>query len=247
MFSDDFMKRSMETAIGQGLYPEIEEVPHRFSRRFKKSMKKLIREQDGGLFSYPKFANTRPRRIAFSFALVIIILSMLSVTAFAFGGSIVEMVRKVFPDYSTLHFFVDGEKPEPNHDTPFMEYTIDPAAIPEGYEKTIDVLSLIPKTKVESYCIPGEQGTMILFDQTHLADMGKSIINTEGIEPETFFIGEQEVFYYSSHIGDQTLLWNNGEYVFSIMTQLDKETVLQLYDAVIPVGIATEERDIQPD
>lgn len=227
-FSDALLKQAAALA-GKAFFDDIviPEEEHVFSKRFERKMKRLIKyarkKEANPSLSYSSFTR---RRVALCITLAIILSLFFAVTVSAANGSLFNMIEKVFPKYSIVTYQpgedLTGGALSSIADKPFVEYEL--TYVPDGYTLTEE--SVVPELKEKTLYFDNISGNCISFNQFPI-EKTDFMLNTEGTTLESFSLDETE-FHYCSNLGMQMLFWDNGEYVFLISSELDKETVIKL-------------------
>ena len=75
------------------------------------------------------------------------------------------------------------------------------------------------------------KGTDTIVYNQYLLQYVSRHINTEGIEPEDLEFRGFPAKYYSN-IGNQTLMWYDENYLFTVSSTLDKEIVFKIAESV---------------
>lgn len=191
---------------------------HVFSARFEKKMNKLVKSEKR---VYYPLVNSPRRRIAVSFALVIILSMTMVMSVSAFREGIFEMVQQIFDKFSIITY---EEKSDNQLEVkPFVEYEL--TNVPEGY--FLEEEHVTPEAKMKAAYYKNDKDiNTIAFNQYPIENVD-FMINTEGVALEEHYIYEQTVNYYSN-LGIQNIFWDNGEYAFLICGEIDKNILLDL-------------------
>lgn len=207
-------------ALGKSLQKDYRELiqsdipQYEVSDKFKKKMEKLIKYQRKPYF---RLTCTAGRRAA-CIIVAVIVLSVSSLSVDAVYNTIYNFIVKTFSDHDEISYNNDSDSyPETIED----EYVI--SNIPEGFELTDH--DLTEKSVYSSYlnedkCIVLEQCTKDFFSYNY--DNEYSM--TENYTDEN----GQEYIIRITDSTDITVLWDNGEYIFQIYSNLDKDSVLDL-------------------
>lgn len=216
MISDELLKKASAAFVDENLTQSMQECNHVFSTPFEKKMQKLI-QSEKRVF-YP-LVNSGGRRFAVTFALAIIMSMTMVMSVSALREGLFEMVQKIFDKFSIITYEYDGEIS--SEEKPFVEYEL--TDLPEGYVLTDVAIDVDIKMKYSNY----ENGkNTISFDQ-YAIETADFAINTEGVTLEEIVVDNQMLYYYSN-LGLQNVFWDNGEYVFLITGEIDKESLLDL-------------------
>lgn len=203
----------------------VEEHPE-YSRSYNKKMRKLISRRSKPYF---KLISTAGRRAACVIVAVIIVVSV------SVRGSIAAR-EKVFD-------FVITEYPEFDH---YTEITVEIGSA-KGYPKTIETeyyISALPKgfskytygsfkddSRIrERY--DRDDGKYIQFSQQVKSGFGSGFSSAYTIEKISDEKGQEYILGTNGINYD--LIWDNGEYIFTIGSNLDKDTVMELCKSTKP-------------
>lgn len=195
-------------------YPEPEH-PHRFSLRFYRMMRPILRQaRRNEAASLP----LRGGRLATAFLAAALLTATVAMAVPAVREKVFQMVREVYERYSHIYYEqTDG-------DTPFEEFVpYHITYIPEGFtiaeERTTNVS--------HKELFKNEAGELIALDQTRI-DREAFSIDTENVEPEEVILGDNQTAWY---LGNKTLkivYWNDGVYSFVVSGHTSKEELLKI-------------------
>jgi len=187
---------------------------HVVSDHFKDEMERLIRAQRK---PYYRYTNTRAKKTVLALAATFILMITMVFSVSALREPVVKFFVEVYERFSSVFFRETADIPTT------LEQIYMPEYVPEGY--TLDKASSIEMSKLVIYLYPGTDGTVEY--QQFLPDFAGFTINTEGIVHEDVFVGENEGVYYSN-LGNQTILWTNDHYGFSLSGPVPKEELLAM-------------------
>ncbi len=191
--------------------PQITEK-HIFSKKFNRKMKKLIRRQKK---PYYKLINTAWKRAVC--AVTAIIISMTIVTQVeAVRTAFKDFIAYIFEKFSVFQSVNDDKTPEIITDV----YMI--TKIPNGFE-----IEYEEYTDLINNVIYRKDDEVIIFYQTVTSEYN-SIWNTENSDFETMIINGNEAVFFEDNHNYKTIIWYNGEYVISIGSNIDKNSLLNL-------------------
>jgi len=191
-------------------------TPYAPSVEFERNMERLIRVQRK---PYYKYTNTRAKKalLALAAAFIIMIPTVFSVSALR--EPVVKFFVEVYELFSSVFF--GGASIEAPPMTLAQIYL--PEYIPEGY--TLDESATIEMSRQAIFLYHGTDG--IIEYQQFLYDSAGFTINTEGIVHEEILVGEHAGVFYSN-LGNQTILWTNSQYGFSLSGPVPKEELLAM-------------------
>lgn len=208
-------------ALAEALIPEYEaSIPqmeeHIFSKRFERRMKKLINRRRK---PYYKLINKTWKRAVYA------------VTAAAVSMTIVmqvEAVRSLFKDFlayiyekfSVLQSVDSTNAPETIEDVYVITYNLSDYVI--DYEKNNgDFVNVTYRNN--DVIIDYFQYTKINY---------YSLWNTEDTGMEKILIGDFEAVYFNDNHNFETVVWDNGEYIFSISSNIGKNALIDIAKSV---------------
>lgn len=215
-----YLKRWVST------FPSDEELDKTtyFSSGFEKKMEKLLRLQKKPY--YVLFNTALKRAVAIFFVVVVSLSTMMSVEAIR--TPVIEFFIEAYERFSTLVFQANAESVKiPS----YIEKGYYPAYMLEGFSLHTEEKSL---DQVIYEYTDAEEKKVIVFAQYVINDVNLSI-NTEGTEAEEVTIQGHNGIYYEN-LGMQDLWWSNGEYIFSITTNIND------YQKLILVAESVSER-----
>lgn len=218
-------QKEYKQCISLALCPEYEEMlaqgtgEHTFSPQFEKKMQKLIKRRKKPYYS---MVNTALKRAA------VIVLAVF-ITAFTAVMS-VDALRKPFISFITSPFrSCSNVKSEPQSSTVY------PATIKEKYRITggIDGFETVYCDETaQRISIDHTNGSKsVMFEQWVVEAFDKNV-NTEDCETERVEINGCEAMGWSDNKGYYHLIWNNGEYVFCITSNVGKDELITMAKSV---------------
>ena len=215
----------LKAAIGRTLIPEYDQIlenasdEHDFSPRFEKRMQKLIRRRRRPYF---KMINTAGKRVAV-FAVTFLIISMTTVMSVkALREPFLDFIMSIFTDHSTVSTVSQTDK----------DY---PAAINDRYTITYDLsgYELVYSNEDQIYIRSDYKNNdiMIMFSQIVVSEY-QANINTEGAEIEHIDINGHDAIGFEDNNGYYTLIWNNGEYIIDLGSNIGKDALIKIAKSV---------------
>ena len=185
------------------------------SAKFEKNIKRMIKNK-GNI--YYRLTFTRGRRLLCACIMIIILLiSLFSVSA----------VRELINNFIIEHFS--------NHDNITYSESSEIKKFPSKIEKFY-VPSYIPKgfTLVDKSIIDNDatytylgKNKAIVFSQGTKEGWGASVDNEKSKATVETINGQDYYINYSDDLGS-TIIWDNGEYLFSLSAELPKDTMLNM-------------------
>lgn len=186
---------------------------HEFSDKHNKKMKKLIIRQSRPYF---KLISTAGRRAA-CVIVATVVLSASALSVDAVRGAVYDFVMENFADHSVI---ATESGTDDGYPTSIEEkYYI--SKLPAGFEQTQYGET---DNSISVFYSNGKKG--ILFDQNVKGDH-KIYMDNERTDFTKIEIDGQEYLLFESDT-DVTCIWDNGRYILSISSNLDKETVIDL-------------------
>lgn len=194
--------------------PQMEE--HIFSQKFERKMKKLINRRKK---PYYMLINTAWKRAVC--AVMAIIVSTTIVMQ-------VEAVRNLFKDFfayiyerfSILQSADNGKVPETIEDIYAITYDLSEYKI--EFEKYTDSICNVIYRKDE---------TVINIYQTVKSEYDV-LWNTENSEIETIIINGKETVYFKDNHNYETIIWDNGDYIISINSNIGKDALIEIVNSM---------------
>ncbi len=216
--SDENFKNAVTEAL---LSEYVDMLPestdeHIFSRKFEKKMYKLIKQRNK---VYYPFINSGFKRTAIAIGTLIIV-STVSVTQ-------VDALRKVFTNirldifekYSVITPSEDSQVPEKIEE--IYEITYDLSGYEVVYEKLDDTSNFIEYVKND-----------VSIDFTQYVKGTVVHLNTENADIQTIMINEIEAIYFIDYKNYQYLTWENEEYFFVLISNVEKDMFFDIAKSV---------------
>ena len=220
MANDNFKKALYDALIPEfsDMLPHADENEYVFSHKFESNMQKLIKRRNK---PYYKIINTVGKRIA---CIAVIILVASSVTIFsveAFRNAVADFFVNIYEKFSTIQ----------SSD----ETGVSPLTIENLYDITWDL---------DGYEVVYEERTDYNFFKTYV---NKDIVinyaqytkakfnidtNTENAEISSINIGQYDAIYFYDNHNYHHLIWDKGDYVIEIMSNIDKNTLIDIANSV---------------
>ena len=211
--------------IGEVLLPKYHKIleeasdEHEFSPRFEKRMQKLIRRRR---IPYFKMINTVGKRVAV-FAVTFLIISMTTVMSVkALREPFLYFIMSIFTTHSTVSTVSQTDK----------DY---PAAINDKYTITYDLsgFELVYSNEDQIYIRLDYKNNdiMIMFSQTVVSEY-QANINTEGAEIEHIDVNGHDAIGFEDNNGYYHLIWNNGEYIIDLGSNIGKDVLIEIAKSV---------------
>lgn len=214
---DEFLEQAFLKAAEYELerLPEDDAIPHTFSRRHQRRMKKVLRQ------AYLPPTPKRPVFLGRRYAVVLVAALLAAFGAVmsveAWRQAFFSFFQKKYPTYSDVSYeqIKDISLPET-----LIKYA--PTYIPEGYVLTESDTS--PASNYLYY--ENDQDESIFFLQMRL-DTATFAIDTEREDFVEIDIGGQMARFLPNE-GEYTLLWENSYYSFILTVNIDKDELIKI-------------------
>ena len=217
------MSKNFRNALFDTLSPEYEEKlsaqtsEHEFSAKFDKNMEKLIKRRSKPYF---KLINTLGKRVACAAAALVIVSSVTILSVDAFRESFANLIVNVYEKFSAVSPDESSAAPDTIED--IYEITYDLSDYKIEYEEYDEHIRNITYTSDDTY---------IDFLQHTKKDYNVKL-NTEGAEISTVNIGEYEAMYYLDNHNYDTLIWDNGDYIIRLSSNIGKDELIDIAKSV---------------
>ena len=133
-----------------------------------------------------------------------------------------QMVREIYEKYSNIHYeqldesYAAGE---------FVQYRL--TYIPEGFVQTQD--QNVGESHFEQY--RNADGLAIKFSQMRL-EKAVFDVDTEKTEPVEIILNGEQTAWYVGNISWKVLYWDDGEYSFTVSSNLPKEELVKMANSM---------------
>ena len=219
-------KKALTEALRSDYATEEKSEEHIFSAGFDKKMDKLIKRRNKPYFN---LINTASKRAACVIVLIVLLaLNPLTVKA---------VINKIFgyyrADYSD-HIELVPDITESDRVPKNIERKYYISALSDGYE----IVKEYDYNVVHRVLFQNENEEYVLFTQ-HIISGYKTNIDNEHTEFKEVTYGDITYFvtvFYDNGMESYMYMWNNGEYIFKLKSNLDEEKVLELCRSVKPEG-----------
>lgn len=228
MDSKEIIGNAMEEVLDDEFDKYINELPlyadHKFSDRHNRKMRKLIKRQRKPYF---KLISTAGRRAACA-VIAVVVFSASALSVNAVRDAVFDFIIERLPNHRGVVTAESGTD-EDYPDTIEEEYYL--SALPEGFEESY-------YSKTEKFlCISySKEDCFIYFTQYTKSDFEYHYTNLDDriySDGEKYLVITGEDIAEDRDLGIITLyIWNNGRYVFSVESNLDKDTILNLCNSI---------------
>lgn len=201
--------------------PKDEDIDWTPSPRFERKINRLIKNSRK---SYWPLINTPLKKVAVA-AMVIIMLFGFTMSIEAAREAVVDYIITVYEKYTGIFFDVD-DKDLNVPKTIEQKYMV--TALPEGY-------TLSSKDEMDfrrKFIWTNEKGEDIIFEQSVLHNTSMTL-DTEDAPFKYVKVGQYTAIY-STKRNMQTVIWDNGKYLFIIncTTSVSYEDVIRMAESV---------------
>lgn len=191
------------------------------SDKFERKMQRLIKAEKRKLYY---LYNTVAKRVACIVLAIIISFTTVTFSVDALREPFVKFVVEVYEKFTSLFFEKDTEIQSSEEE--FVFVPIEPSYIPDGY-----VLEHKEQTFSNLLCIYSDgNGNKIHYRQRAYLNITMNI-DTETTHHENILINNNEAVYYEKY-NTSNIIFNNGEYIFVISSQLTKEEIIKIAESI---------------
>lgn len=218
-------KKEYKQCISEALCPEYNAmlseslIEHTFSPEFKNKMDKLIRHRKKPYYS---FVNTIGKRVA----VIILTFVMISFTTVMSVGALRKPFQKFVINMFKTHSDIRSD-PEDTEEYPkTIESIYDIPNGIEGYEK-----ELLREDSIGRHVLytKGNKFVDLIQDVVYVFSMNA---NTEGATIEHIDINGYDAIGWLNNLNCYNLLWNNGEYIIFILSNISKDELITIAKSV---------------
>lgn len=198
-------------------YSDCENAEFTPSESFNKKAKRLCKGYDKITF---KLTYTRVRKVVCVFvAILILMLSSLSV------GAVRDALANFFIKHFSNHAVVTYNEPttKTNQYPKTIEKVYEISSIPDGYSLMDYSLT---KTSADTYYL--SDNGQIFLQQVVKEEYKYSIDNENSSITHETINGKEYIIQKSKINNDITIIWDSGEYIFSITSDLDKDSIIKI-------------------
>lgn len=214
---------NFQKALYDALVPEYETYmqniadKHEFSPKFEKKMKKLISRRNK---PYYKIINTARKRTACAAVIVLVSSSVTIMNVEALRNAFSDFFISIYEKFSTVQPIEDDSAPETLEEIYAITYNLNDFEI--IYEELNEYRHDIDY---------GKDNIVIYFSQ-YTKEMYDSNVNTEDAEILTIDINGHEAIYFIDNHNYYNLIWDNGDYIISLSSNINKNTLIEMAKSV---------------
>lgn len=216
-------ENNFKKALYAALTPEYEKIlseqktEHEFSSKFNKDMQKLVKRRRK---PYYKLINTVGKRVA-CIAIAFLVASSITILSVeALRNAVADFFVSIFEKFSTVQPIEDDSAPLIIEDIYEITYDLNEFTI--DYEEYDDYSRYITYIK-DDIAIFYEQYTKYMYDVN---------INTEDAEISTLIINGHEAIYFQNNHQYYNIIWDNGDYIISLLSNIDKDILIDIAESV---------------
>lgn len=218
MMFDKKLNRAISEVLSReydGMVPQGPE--HEFSPEFERKMQKLISRRGK---PYYMIINTVGKRAA---CVMLALLIAVCVTVMN-----VDALKDAFHGFS---IYTDGKRSafEPIDDSAA------PETIEDIYEITYDLSGYEKEVWLDTEY---QRRTHYIKDDLYYVGLSQDVkasvpvLNTRGTESSTVTINEHNAVYYHSQDNYDTIIWDNGDYIFVLQSNLGREVLIEIAESL---------------
>lgn len=215
---NDIFKRAISEALTQeyiNSVPKSEE--HIFSEKFERKMSKLIKRRKK---PYYMLINTVGKRVACFIIGIIIASSLTIMNVDALRDAFVKFVVNIFEKFSIVQSADQSNSPQTIEDIYVITYDLSDFSIDyEEYDSYCRNITYIRNIDVIDFF----QFTKNTYDM---------LLNTEDADIETIDINGYKAIYYIDNHNYHHLIWDNGDYIISISSNIGKTILIDVANSV---------------
>lgn len=217
--------KDFKDLLGEALMTNYEQTldsagsDHVFSDGFEKEMDKLIKRRRK---PYYKLVNTFGKRVA-CIAVVVVVAASTTVLSFAsLREPVFNFFINLFSDHSTISTdsIISKAYPDINRAKYAITNDISEYKVEKEYSNAN-----------ENYIHYQSGEKQIIFTQSEINDYNKNF-NTEGQQIDNLQINGYDAIGYFDNHGMYSIVWNNGEYIFDLNSNIGKDALIEMAESV---------------
>lgn len=218
---------NFQKALYDALAPEYETYmqniadEHEFSPGFKKMMKKLISRRNK---PYYRIINTAGKRTACAAVIVLVASSVTIMNVEALRNAFSDFFISIYEKFSTVQPVEDDSAPETLEEIYAITYNLN------------DFEVVYNKENEYSYYITYAKDDTVIYFSQYTKEMYDSNVNTEDAEILTIDINGHEAIYFTDNQNYNHLIWDNGDYIISLGSNINKNILIEMAKSVQKVG-----------
>ena len=191
----------------------IDNTPHKFSPEFERKMDILIGRSS-------KKLRITPKRLLIAITAALLAVFIIAVNVSAVREAFIRFITERFSTHTEVQTIPDDTAPETIENIYAITYELhDYEIIYENYNDYIRNITYKNGDLVIDYF----QYVKFAYD-VHL--------NTEGADIETLLVNGTEMIYYKDNHEYNNLIWDNGDYIISISSNVSKDELIDIANSV---------------
>lgn len=199
---------------------QLDEPSHEFSERYKSSVNKLLKRRRK---SYYPLISTVGKRMTTVAAAIAVVTYCSVFTVSSVKESLYEIDQSEYEEFF-YHVSIDKDVAKYYPTVIEEEYTL--SGIPSDYEETIcqkseKKIRLVYQNKAKNYII-FYQHTKAVFNSGFIYDNEEIFTDENDQQYICYSLDETKV------LNDSTFYWDNGQYIFEVSSDMDKEQLFEL-------------------
>lgn len=214
---------NFQKALYDALAPEYEMAmqnvadEHEFSPEFEKKMKKLINRRNK---PYYRMINTAGKRTACAAVVVLVVSSVTIMNVEALRNAFSDFFVSIYEKFSTVQPVEDDTAPTTLEEIYAITYNLDDFEI--IYEELNEYRHNVDYAKDD----------IVIYFSQYTKDSYNPNVNTENSEVTTLDINGREAIYFTDNHYYNHLIWDNGDYIISLSSNVGKNTLINIAKSV---------------
>jgi len=220
MKNDNFKKALYNSLIPEysNMLPDADEDEHVFSADFEKKMQKLIKRRNK---PYYKIINTVGKRVACIVVIVLIASSVTVLSVDALRNAVADFLVSIYEKFSTVQS-TDEDDSAPTT----IKYIYSITYNLDGYEVVLE------NTNEYRHNITYVNNDIEIKFSQYTKNKYDKDVNTEDAEISTISINGKEAIIFLDNQRYYHLIWDNGDYILSIGSNISKDALICIAESV---------------
>lgn len=216
-------ENNFEKALYDALSSEYETAmqdvdnEHKFSPKFEKKMKKLINRRNK---PYYRMINTVGKRVACAAVMILVSSSVMIMNVDALKNAFSNFFVSTYEKFSIVQPIEDDTVPTTLEEIYAITYNLDDFEI--IYEELNEYKNIIHYNKDD----------VVIYFEQYIKNMYNPNINTEDAEITTLDINGHEAICFIDNHNYNNLIWDNGDYIINLGSNIGKNTLIQIAKSV---------------
>lgn len=206
---------------------EIDNCTHRFSKKYKKKMKKLVEcaeNPQGENESHIRCYKIPRKKYILIAAIIVLMASMTVIAVEPIREKVIQLIEKCFSEYTEVSFQDLTGKAAEDYELPEKFEVQKLTYVPENYkmeEETIDETFYLYDCGYVN-----EEGSVLWYEQCAVK-YSDAAITSDGNPAKVITIKGKEAYWLRDKYDWNTIIYVNGDYVYTLSA---KETIYTLTD-----------------